>query len=50
MKADAKTMEMIREREITLEVCPSSNIHTGVIKGIEEMKQELYGWHHDDQS
>ena len=35
---DEKTMEMIRERNITLEICPSSNMHTGVIKGIEEMK------------
>jgi adenosine deaminase len=34
-----KTLDMIRERGITLEVCPSSNLNTRVIKGVGHMKQ-----------
>ncbi len=34
-----KTMEMVRENGITLEVCPSSNLNTRVIKGVGHMKQ-----------
>jgi adenosine deaminase len=34
-----KTLEMVRERGITLEVCPSSNLNTRVIKGVGHMKE-----------
>jgi adenosine deaminase len=34
-----KTLEMLSERGITLEVCPSSNLNTRVIKGVGHMKQ-----------
>lgn len=34
-----ETLKMIRERGITLEVCPSSNLNTRVIKGVGHMKQ-----------
>jgi adenosine deaminase len=34
-----KTLEMVRSRGITLEVCPSSNLNTRVIKGVGHMKQ-----------
>jgi len=36
---DARTLEMVRERGITLEVCPSSNLHTRVVKGVGDMKR-----------
>jgi adenosine deaminase len=36
---DGKTLDMLRERGITLEVCPSSNLHTRVVKGVGQMKQ-----------
>lgn len=35
---DPRTMAMIRERGITLEVCPSSNLHTRVVSGWEEFR------------
>ena len=34
-----KTLEMVREHGVTLEVCPSSNLNTRVIKGVGHMKQ-----------
>ncbi|MDA4122543.1 MAG: adenosine deaminase [Thaumarchaeota archaeon] len=34
-----KTMEMLRERGVTLEVCPSSNLNTQVVKGVGHMKE-----------
>ncbi len=43
-----RTLEMLRERGVTLEICPSSNLHTQVVKGVGHMKQifrEL-GSHH----
>ncbi len=35
---DPRTMEMIREREITLEVCPTSNLTTKVVSGWDEFR------------
>ena len=34
-----RTLEMVRSRGITLEVCPSSNLNTRVIKGVGHMKE-----------
>ncbi len=34
-----RTLQMVRERGITLEVCPSSNLNTRVVKGVGHMKQ-----------
>ena len=34
-----KTLQMVREKGITLEVCPSSNLNTRVVKGVGHMKQ-----------
>jgi adenosine deaminase len=35
---DPRTMAMLRERQITLEVCPSSNLNTRVVSGWEEFR------------
>ncbi len=35
---DERTMGMLRERAIVLEVCPSSNLQTGVVSGWEEFR------------
>ena len=35
---DPRTMHMIRERDITLEVCPTSNLNTRVVAGWDEMR------------
>ena len=35
---DPRTMAMIRERDITLEVCPTSNINTRVVSGWDEFR------------
>ncbi len=35
---DPRTMHMIRERGITLEVCPTSNLNTRVVAGWDEMR------------
>ena len=35
---DPRTMAMIRERNITLEVCPTSNINSRVVSGWEELR------------
>jgi adenosine deaminase len=34
-----KTLAMVRDKAITLEVCPSSNLNTRVVKGVGHMKQ-----------
>jgi adenosine deaminase len=36
---DQKTLDMLRERGVTLELCPSSNLNTRVIKGVGDMKR-----------
>ena len=36
---DEKAMSLIKERGITLEVCPSSNLQTRVVQGVGQMKQ-----------
>ena len=36
---DLRTLDMIRDRGVTLELCPSSNLSTQVVKGIGEMKR-----------
>jgi len=36
---DDRAMEMIKERGITLEICPSSNLQTRVVHGVGHMKQ-----------
>jgi adenosine deaminase len=36
---DEKTMELLEERGVTLEICPSSNISTHVIKDTEHMRE-----------
>ncbi len=36
---NAKAMEMLRERGVTLEICPSSNLHTSVIKDVEHLRR-----------
>jgi adenosine deaminase len=43
-----ETLEMLRERGVTLEICPSSNLHTRVVKGVGHMKQvfRALGSHH----
>jgi len=35
---DPRTMAMIRERDITLEVCPTSNLNTRVVSGWDEFR------------
>src|SRR6476469_7707816 len=35
---DPRTMHLLRERQITLEVCPSSNLNTGVVSSWEEFR------------
>jgi adenosine deaminase len=35
---DPRTMAMIRERGIVLEICPTSNLQTGVVSGWEEFR------------
>ncbi|HEV8516828.1 MAG TPA: adenosine deaminase family protein [Candidatus Limnocylindrales bacterium] len=35
---DPRTMEMIRDRDITLEICPTSNINTRVVSGWDEFR------------
>jgi len=36
---DAATMDLLRERGVTLELCPSSNLNTRVVKGVGDMKR-----------
>lgn len=33
------TLELVRKKAITLEVCPSSNLHTRIVKGVGQMKE-----------
>jgi adenosine deaminase len=35
---DPRTMDMLREREITLEICPTSNLNTRVVSGWDELR------------
>ncbi len=35
---DGKTMEMLEKSGAVLEVCPTSNLNTGVVRGMEEMR------------
>jgi adenosine deaminase len=35
---DPKVMEMIRDQGVTLEVCPSSNLHTRVVKDLRSLR------------
>jgi len=35
---DPRTMAMLRERGIVLEICPTSNLNTGVVSGWEEIR------------
>jgi adenosine deaminase len=37
--ANSETLELLKERGIVLEVCPSSNLHTGVVKGVGALKE-----------
>jgi adenosine deaminase len=36
---DAGTLELLRRRGTVLEVCPTSNLHTGVVKDLRELKR-----------
>jgi adenosine deaminase len=36
---DPETMELLKERGAVLEVCPTSNLHTGVVKDLEALKR-----------
>jgi adenosine deaminase len=36
---DPETMELLRERGVTLELCPSSNLNTRVLKGVGDMRR-----------
>ncbi len=38
---DPQVMAMLREREIVLEVCPSSNLNTGVIGDVDELRRVM---------
>lgn len=33
---NSNTVQMLRERHITLEVCPTSNLHTGIVRGLSQ--------------
>jgi len=35
---DPRTMEMLEESGAVLEICPTSNLNTGVLKGVEDLK------------
>ena len=36
---DARTLELLNRRETVLEICPTSNLHTGVVKDLGELKR-----------
>jgi adenosine deaminase len=36
---DEKTMELLERSGVVLEVCPTSNLNTGVVKGVADMKR-----------
>jgi adenosine deaminase len=40
---DPSVMAMLRERGIVLEICPSSNLNTGVVAGMDEMRRLMRG-------
>nr|MDQ2935298.1 amidohydrolase family protein [Chloroflexota bacterium] len=40
---DPNVMAMLRERGIVLEICPSSNLNTGVVAGLDEMRRLIRG-------
>jgi len=44
---DVRTMAMIRERNITLEVCPTSNLNSRVVSGWEELRWILDTFKHN---
>jgi adenosine deaminase len=35
---DEHAMKVLRENDITLELCPTSNLHTKAVEGVEEMR------------
>jgi adenosine deaminase len=35
---DPRAMDMLRERGVVLEICPTSNLNTGVVSGWDEMR------------
>jgi len=39
---DPAVLEMLRERQVPLEMCPTSNLHTGVVKAIGTHPSRLY--------
>ena len=45
---DPRTMAMIRERGITLEVCPTSNINSRVVSGWDELRWILDTFRHNE--
>ena len=38
---DESAMRLLRERNVVLEICPTSNIHTRAVEGLEELKHIL---------
>jgi len=38
---DPGTLDLLRGRGAVLEVCPTSNLHTGVVKGVRELRRIL---------
>jgi adenosine deaminase len=38
---DSKTMDMLEKSGVVLEVCPTSNLNTGVVRGVPELKRIL---------
>ena len=45
---DPRTMAMIRERGIVLEICPTSNLNTGVVSGWDEFRWIFDQFHRND--
>jgi adenosine deaminase len=44
---DPSAMKVLREKDILLEVCPTSNLHTHAVEGIDEMREILRTfWEH----
>jgi adenosine deaminase len=35
---DESAMKLLRERDVVLEVCPTSNLHTRAVEGLDELK------------
>ena len=38
---DPAVMDLLRERGVVLEICPSSNLNTGVVAGVDEIRHHL---------